>query len=712
MDVDIQTPVVEWDERKKADVVIGQMEYIKDKSIIQYKDQDDNIIHIRKVHKIDLNLKKQIIDDLDIYDLDSADYSIVDEFFKQIRALYGIHKNYNEWQGSFIPDHYDIKDELLYKIKKEDDYELLSSTPFIVTGIGRDLDEGDYWIEVTLQDIMGNIYKEWIRQDELFSKSGAIRLIKKGLSFTESEYKTINKYLKECYAINAKYLPKTIISNGYGWKNNYFVVRDQAIKRNSTSDAIVVGVDDHLAYQKKGTLQGWIDSTKEILEYNLIRFKIYAALVPIIQDIAVLDSFIVHDVNNSGTGKTISLKVAMSVLTEPKPFDAKSTKRGTTLLNEVYSNLPIFFDEIGDDPNFPEKVYDLTNPNSRVTSTQSQELKAGKRFRTVVQSTGERRITSENNYEGEHVRVIHINDKLPYIPDIIRKVEKGIFNNYGHILDLYIRKVCELKDKIPHWYDQKYDDLPEYETPQSGRIKAFFAGIALAGEILEDVFREIGIESYNPDDVVFNYYKESVAENPFEKHHIQVLRKTYDWFLSNRNKFVYEQVDNNGNTTQILDHEIDKRELYGWYSKEYIDIIPTVLTDYFMTRYRMDIKTAISNWKDYSITKTEMNRRNQERAYKMINNERKRQYFIRIRRDQMEAVLGIQNEPFTVAIPEIIEIIKKLQNESSDKTALIAELKKEIEDRNIKNVNVEEIINKLSRKGDIIMLNRDIIRLV
>ena len=78
----------------------------------------------------------------------------------------------------------------------------------------------------------------------------------------------------------------------------------------------------------------------------------------------------------------------------------------------------------------------------------------------------------------------------------------------------------------------------------------------------------------------------------------------------------------------------------------------------------------------------------------------------------MEAVLGIQNEPFTVAIPEIIEIIKKLQNESSDKTALISELKKEIEDRNIKNVNVEEIINKLSRKGDIIMLNRDIIRLV
>jgi len=276
---------------------------------------------------------------------------------------------------------------------------------------------------------------------------------------------------------------------------------------------------------------------------------------------------------------------------------------------------------------------------------------------------------------------------------------------------LYIRKVCEFKDKIPHWYDQKYDDLPDYETPQSGRIKAFFAGIALAGEILEDVFREIGMKTQNPDDVVFDFYKECVAENPFEKHHIQVLRKTYDWFLTNRNKFVYEQVDDNGNTTQILDQETDKRELYGWYSKEYIDIIPTILTDYFMTRYRMDIKTAISNWKDYNITKTEMNR-NQDRSYKMIHNERKRQYFVRIRRDQMEEVLGIQSEPLIVAISEIIELIKKLQDEASDKTVSIIELEKEIEDRNIKNVNVEEIIDKLSRKGEILRLNKDIIRLV
>ena len=99
------------------------------------------------------------------------------------------------------------------------------------------------------------------------------------------------------------------------------------------------------------------------------------------------------------------------------------------------------------------------------------------------------------------------------------------------------------------------------------RSASAYAAIATAGLILEDVFRDIGIPTVDPIELAQKFYTEA-NRNPVEDIKIKALRYLYDYIQVHRNNFIENDKS---------DHS--SRDIYGYISDEFIDMIPQKAKD-------------------------------------------------------------------------------------------------------------------------------------
>jgi uncharacterized protein (DUF927 family) len=690
-------------------------------------------ISVQYVNEFEQVLRRPLMDVLNISEADAI--ASISNIYKQVKTNLGIDDFYKMWKGACLPYAYKVVNGNLIKTTTQYNPEtrkneladvVFTPTPIIISRIGRDVDNKDYWIEVTLEDIKGNEVKVLLPQDELFGKAGIKKLMRKGLVFTEGEYKEMNKYLLCVYELNANSLQELVTASSYGWKenNSYFVLGDRAISHRGVQEAKVVGMDGITTYEKKGTLDGWVKGVEDIVDYALTRVKLYAAAAAVILDIVVQNSFILHNMGPSGGAKSTTAMVAMSMFGKPRLKDAKSTQKGSALLNQINPNLPLIYDEIGDDPkkanNFKEQIYDLVNGNERATSDLDLRLRMSKRFKTVIQSVGEIGLVDDGDYEGMHVRVITIDETLEYLP-FIKDLEKALAANYGHVGDLYIQKVLKYKDRLPEWYDKYYGRFPHYDTTQAGRVKGYFAAMAVAGDVLEEVFKDIGLPSKEPYAICEKYYTKVANEKPIEKFHIQMLRKAYTWFISNKARFQHEELTRSGHTQECVFNgkQSTLSPMYGWYSDQYIDFLPGPLEEYFNHTYGVPIKSAYNEWINEGIMVVDKGRK-QAKPYKIMDGKKRPVGVTRIVRDKLECALGLDGP-----IPnsnnqdidrnndiKIFNNILKMVTAENKGVALLDEIYSIAECNGISKQRTSELIKRMGYEGTVFLPTTGKLRLV
>ena len=165
---------------------------------------------------------------------------------------------------------------------------------------------------------------------------------------------------------------------------------------------------------------------------------------------------------------------------------------------------------------------------------------------------------------------------LPDIPTKeINKVKQVIRDHHGHVIELYIKKIFELRenDSLHTMYDECLDSLPENIYNIEGRSRNIFACIIVAGKILESVFKDIGIPNENLVEIVNEYYQQCILSNPIELEYIRALRLTLDWVQSEYGRF--------GEINPDYDDDIttrDRSKRYGYVDEKYIYIIGTEFT--------------------------------------------------------------------------------------------------------------------------------------
>lgn len=468
-----------------------------------------------------------------------------------------------------FPEGYEIIDGSL-KITKNDyktgaEYkETICYSPIVLSGVSQDIDTGEISYEVSFVDSLDHHHKEMYKQEELItaSKLKQTTLASK-INLIDAKTNGLCQYFNESIKEIAQYLPRTITVSKYGWRmDGSFVVGNKMITQHGT--IIVRPADEDNSLISKGSPEGWIEAVNPVIGDKTVRFKCFCTLTPMLLRILNVQSFLVDHSGDSSQGKTLGFQISISMIGNPIELQlaANSSLTFMELKAASCNDLPLFFDETSlQSPELLTKlIYMIANEVGRGRATHAT-LQVVNRWKTVALITGELTIVS-TNLNGAAIRVVLIRKKMNTMPvGVVEKVQAGISNNYGHIVELFMEKVLKNKDEIKSQFDEiQKQFMHKDQSTMINRSASAYAAIATAGLILEEVFADIGIPNVDPVSLVREFFNEAI-ENPNEPYSIKALRYLYDYTKIHRNSFIVNDNDLNLN-----------REIFGYISEEYIDM--------------------------------------------------------------------------------------------------------------------------------------------
>ena len=154
--------------------------------------------------------------------------------------------------------------------------------------------------------------------------------------------------------------------------------------------------------------------------------------------------------------------------------------------------------------------------------------------------------------------------------------EGGLDNNYGLFQDDIIQRIFKDQDKLKLFYKNVSMWFEKPKTVFADRTKNYFVTIAVAGMVLEDVFKDNGIPTKNPIEICKAYYQKTVIEDPTIPYYIRALDTVYSWHLRNKKSFEYsKEIDPDGKYS--IKGTV---ELKGWITSNAIYYDPDQLQDY------------------------------------------------------------------------------------------------------------------------------------
>jgi len=477
-----------------------------------------------------------------------------------------------------LPNGYNVSDEGLtvekYHINTKKCYqEIICYSPIKLTGSSRDIDTGEISYEVSYTDSLGHKCKSMYMQSELISAAKLKQTpLANQLNMIDTKINDLCKYFNRYINEYGKTLPSTDMANKYGWrKEETFIIGSKMINKDGVTP--INSLQNTEKYETKGSRAEWTEGVKSVIDDKTVRIKCYAASAAPLLKLFNVQSYILDHYGPTSMGKTFGDQVAISIFGDPKALliPGNSSESHIEMQATLATDLPIVIDEtsLADPVVLTRIVYMINNEGSRGRATNAK-LQEINRWRIVCLTTGEDTII-KTNLNGAGVRAISFNIPMKVMDAGEIENCRGIIeHNYGHIIDLYMAKVFQNKDKIKKQFlEVRKHYVKNGQSTALNRMGSYFAIMEIAGSILEDVFKDIGIPQVNPRDIVQVFF-DYLTENEQEPPHIKALRHLNDYFNVHASNFFRNDNDLRPN-----------RDIYGYTSEddEYIDVIPKVVID-------------------------------------------------------------------------------------------------------------------------------------
>jgi DNA primase catalytic core len=446
--------------------------------------------------------------------------------------------------------------------------EEVSPTPITVidSALNIDSDYGEILYTMQVKNEYGDINVFTESKSSMFTKKGILGLISKNFCVIDNS-KTLGQvqnYFKNLFYKNTDLIPKSLAAESTGWKadDKYFVFGNKAYTDNEVLDIHMLDSKIEQMYTPHGTIENYISGIKEAVEaFPIARFMIYGGCAAPILRILGLNSVVIFLKGDSTTGKTKLCLLGVSPFTYLTKI-ADSTKVYQELDAAQNDGLPIFYDEAsGNEERLNSILYMLANGTGKGRGKQHGEgVVHGKTWRTVILYNGENPILTESDNVGKFVRVIEIKNpikKSPRNKEIMDRIEKTCDENHGLLADLFLKEIFRRKDELFRMYEE---NLKKFEKSNDAgeRLKKHFAAFAAAGEILEDIFSEIGIEKADAFEIVNELFKEVVIGRPIEEEWKRALKVVWNWTVSNEGS----RVINTTSLTQTMG--VNPSEVWAW----------------------------------------------------------------------------------------------------------------------------------------------------
>jgi len=454
-------------------------------------------------------------------------------------------------------------------------------SPFILCGISQPVNGTGTYYKLRFTTSKGYTKEAWVNHSDLITKKGINdQLVSLDINCPENglQRETI-EYVSRSIAEFSRFYKTEYSATQCGWNEDktMFVLGNRAASKDGMAPMLNIGDSTGFeALEQRGTLEGWVNGARGIFNHEIIRFRAYDTMSAIVNYVLGLESHVTDMYGNTSVGKTFSAQVCLTMVgrMDKLTLSPKSTKNGIFVTVRDYSDIPFLIDETtGEEDKIKDVVYQVIGGIAKMKSTQDGHRDGGEVYRTTCMTTGENMLRDSLDNAGQMYRVVELKADIPVMKTReVELIKKETSENCGHVIDLFLAKVFEKKENktLCKMYDTCLGELPDTIDNVQGRSKSVFAGIMVAGKILEEVFAEIGIAPMDAKEVVNKYFTLCVKERPVEMEWVRALRLVNDWVNIEYRNFAI--CPKSGTVT----NEGIKR--CGYIDEDYIDIIGSALT--------------------------------------------------------------------------------------------------------------------------------------
>lgn len=325
-------------------------------------------------------------------------------------------------------------------------------------------------------------------------------------------------YLRDYEATNAVSIDRRMVSQQSGWHGDEhrggFLAGPSWLKCSEESPNIeFLGADDgdrqlgESLGGTAGTLEEWLEAVEPVSRHPRCELGLYAALAAPVLKIIGAPNFIVEWCGQTSSGKTTTLMLAASVWGDPDGRGASSfigswasTKVAIERRMAALSDLPVILDDTKlarvfarGETIIPGVVYAAVNGQSDARGS-VDGLQRGRRWRTVLLSTGEERLVDKSKAGGTVARVLTLWGS-PFVGDARADVEAlrtGVLRHYGHAGTTFVRWLIANKGEWEIWREQWRALQAEFapivgeagnDAGVTGRIATYLAVLELTSRL-------------------------------------------------------------------------------------------------------------------------------------------------------------------------------------------------------------------------------------
>lgn len=449
----------------------------------------------------------------------------------------------------------------LYQVTSRADF-LVSHQPIVITGCYENLSDKTIGLAVAyLQNKRWkHIYKS---RDYLMTQHKLVDLSATGFPVSSSNARKLVNYLQDYEARNMATLPRYRVSEQLGFVDDGFLLGKTFIHEDGTESAEMeegavsfsgadTGDEQFIeGFTTAGTLENWLEAIGKVRKYPRVLTGVLASFASVLAPVVKSSVFIYELAGETSKGKTIALRTFASVWGNPDEMEGGIVRKwNTTPVNlermaGTVNHLPLFLDDTkeANEKQVSQAIYQLASGQGKGRGS-TKGTQRTKNWRNVIFSTGEQKITSFSKDGGTAGRTLSIlgmpfekADRETY--KVVHQLDIAIKENYGHAGRVFIKAILEQKENWSQWrqawseYRNHFSELITDVNSVAGRLAAYMALIALAGELFCKVFKL----NWNLEKPLQQLWDDIIRENSEADRPLEALQQVYGSIRANKGLF-------------------------------------------------------------------------------------------------------------------------------------------------------------------------------
>lgn len=392
-----------------------------------------------------------------------------------------------------------------------------------------------------------------INQSDLATPAKLISLADFGIAVTADNARLLMRYFAELHRLNPDQIAQKVSASQLGWQGDIFlpystdIVFDSTIEHKALYDCIKISGD----YEKWKNMVLQIRNTQNVIPRVIMAASFASALIEIFD----YYPFLIHVWGETGTGKTVCLKLAASIWGSSKyvqSFD--STDVGFEQRAAYLNSICMCIDELqilNKKRKVDNLIYKLCEGKSRIRGKKSGGLQPFNQWHNTIITTGEFPIIDERTPGGARNRIIEIECSNALFSDFAMLLDV-IQNNYGGAGFVFTKIIQSRKDELLSIQQDYFRRILE-KTSTTEKQAMGASLILLADHLTEEMMfkdsKKLTVEDMVP-------YLLSLSS-------VDIGRSCYEYILDyiviNENKFLFS-----GDDSVRYDFVgiIDKKKIY------------------------------------------------------------------------------------------------------------------------------------------------------